>query len=286
MIPYRPYLSDIAEQFDLFIIDLWGVLHDGKAAFRLAIEALAQLRKLHKPVVLLSNSPRRSEHVKQRLEELGISQRLYDHLYTSGEDCYRHLKLRQDPWYAALGESLFHIGQPLDRSLFDALPFQQTANMDAADFIITTGTASWDSPLEEYENILTEACGKHLPMICANPDEIVMFGNLKSFCAGAIASRYKDMGGFVRYHGKPFAPIYTAILNLYPDVKRQRILAIGDSLATDILGAKSANISALMIMNGIHRQQFETSQKPLDTLNQLLQLHPFVPDYLAPELAW
>ncbi len=286
MTQFTPHLSDLHEQFDVYIIDLWGVLHNGKAAFKEAVNALEHLKRLNKSVILLSNAPRRLAPAQQRLNEMGITPDLYHHIYTSGEDCYRHLKDRLDPWYQDLGNRLFHVGPERDRNLFDDLPYQEVKDLADADFILNTGTSSWDSKLQDYEDLLCEALYHNLPMICPNPDKVVMYGEQKALCAGAIADRYQELGGFVRYHGKPFADIYTAILKLCPGVALQRILAIGDSLTTDIHGAKSAKIQALMIMGGIHQHHFIEEKSPLNTLQKLAELHPSTPDFLAPYLSW
>lgn len=286
MTHFTPHLQDIYAQFDVFIVDLWGVLHNGKAAFANAVQALEHLKKLDKPVLLLSNAPRRLAPAKARLAELGIHRSLYQDLYTSGEDCYRHLKDRNDAWYASLGNTLFHMGPERDRNLFDELPFRETKDVKTADFIINTGTLTWESQVEDYEDLLQEAYTKNLPMICANPDKVVMFGDLKALCAGAIAARYQEIGGYVRYHGKPYGEIYATVLSFFPGVEKSRVLAIGDSLTTDILGAKGAGIQALMIMGGIHQHHFTPNHDPLESLNHLMQSHTSKPDFLAPELAW
>jgi HAD superfamily hydrolase (TIGR01459 family) len=283
---FMPHLSEIHEAFDAFIIDLWGVLHNGKTAFPDAVEALSQLKAKGKPVILLSNAPRRLAPARHKLAELGIPTHLYQNIYTSGEDCYRHLKHRHDPWYAALGERLFHIGPERDRNLFEDLPFQETTDLATADFILNTGTLSWDSKLEDFTTILEQALGYELPMICPNPDKVVMFGHQRALCAGAIAEKYQQLNGFVRYHGKPFASIYQAVMDLLPSIPPQRILAIGDSLGTDIKGAKSCHIPALMVMSGIHQHHFTPDHPPLESLAPLAKHYQIEPTFLSPCLKW
>jgi HAD superfamily hydrolase (TIGR01459 family) len=286
MTDYSLHLSDIHCQFDAFVIDLWGVMHNGKVPYAEAIDALVHLKKLGKPVILLSNAPRRLAYAQNRLTEMGIHSGLYREIYTSGEDCYRHLKHRHDSWYATLGNKIFHIGPDRDRNLFEDLPLKETRDVANAEFILNTGTLTWESQLEDFEALLQEAHRHHIPMICANPDQVVMFGELRALCAGAIAARYQELGGFVRYHGKPFLEIYSAVLNLLSGINPQRILAIGDSLATDIKGAKVAGLHALMIIGGIHQHHFKSEEDPLNVLNRLTQTYGITPDYLAPRLVW
>lgn len=289
MTQFVKHLSKISNQFDLFIIDLWGVLHDGRAAFPSAVNVLKQLKKLDKPVALLSNAPRRWISVQERLIQLGITPNLYQTLYTSGEDCYLHFKHQLDPWYANLGDRIFHIGHEGDRHLFDKLSLHESTDIATADFILNTGAKSWKCQLKEYEEILQKAYENHLPMICTNPDKIVMFDGVEVLCAGGIAARYQELGGFVRYHGKPFKEVYSVVLKLFPGIELNRVLAIGDSLETDIQGAKSAGISSLMIIGGVHRHQFNSinqTKNHLEELEDLIKVYPFTPDFLTENLLW
>ena len=196
-------LSNLARRYDGFIVDLWGVVHDGVAPYPGALDCLEQLSE--KRVMLLSNAPRRAAAARDALRGLGIEDRLYSGLLTSGEATWLALRGRRDPWYAALGSRVYHLGPVRDRGIIEGLDLAQVQEPAAADFVLNTGPddqrdgASLDAFLPELE-----ACQQcRLPMICANPDLAVVRGGLRILCAGALAAVYEELGGEVRYAGEP-----------------------------------------------------------------------------------
>lgn len=247
-------LGQIASDYDAYIIDLWGVLHNGQWAFPEAVLALAELKMLKKKVILLSNSPRRIQACQNRLSELGILPEFYDEIYTSGEDCFQALNTPTNEWYRNLGNKYFHIGPDKNKSLAQELKQIQVEELEEADFILVTGTNSWEIDVSSYVSLLKEARKKYLPMICANPDLTVLFDEKVVICAGAIAQYYEQIGGDVRYHGKPYGEIYDVLLQKILPIQRNQILAIGDSLKTDIKGAAQQGIDTLLILSGVHAQ--------------------------------
>lgn len=247
-------LGQIASDYDAYIIDLWGVLHNGQQAFPKAVLALAELKLLKKKVILLSNSPRRIHASQIRLTEFGILPEFYDEIYTSGEDCFQALNAPPNEWYLNLGNKYFHIGPDKNKSLAQELSQTQVDELEEADFILVTGTTSWEVDVSRYIPLLEKAREKALPMVCANPDLTVLFDEKVVICAGAIAQYYEQIGGDVRYHGKPYAKIYDVLLQKALPIKRGQILAIGDSLKTDIKGAAQQGIDTLLILSGVHAQ--------------------------------
>jgi HAD superfamily hydrolase (TIGR01459 family) len=251
-------LRALAPRYDGFILDLWGVIHDGITPIPGAIESLRSLIDAGKRIVLLSNAPRRADDVVRRITTVGVPADIYHHVMSSGEEAWQHLKQRDDPFYASLGRRCLHLGSERDLEIREGLDLDYVDAAAEADFILNTGPAEWDDRIEDYEPLLREALGRRLPMVCANPDLVVMRGTTLHLCAGALAKWYEEAGGRVRWHGKPYHSVYDSCLRLLGIEDRSRILAIGDSLRTDIAGAAGAGIESLLIAGGIHAEEFGT----------------------------
>ena len=251
-------LRELASRYDEFILDLWGVIHDGVAPIPGAIDCLRSLMETGKRIVLLSNAPRRADDVVRRITAVGVPAGLYHHVMSSGEEAWQHLRRRDDPFYAALGRRCLHIGSERDLEIREGLELDYVETVTKAQFILNTGPAGWDDRIEDYEALLREALGRGLPMVCANPDLVVMRGRTLHLCAGALAKWYEEAGGRVRWHGKPSRSVYESCLRLLGIEDRSRILAVGDSLRTDIAGAAGAGIDSLLIAGGIHAEEFGT----------------------------
>lgn len=249
-------IGEMADDYDGMILDVWGVLHDGAKPFPGTLDALARLKQAGKRVVVLSNAPRRAHLVAQRLIEIGIPTALYDHIHTSGEETWQHLKRRDDAFYASLGRLCYIIGPRRDDSVLDGLDLTRVDTVAAADFVLNTGPWGWDENVLRYEPVLQEARARDLPMVCANADLVVAHMGRVAICAGAIAERYEALGGRVRWHGKPHESIYRAALQLLGIADARRILAVGDSLRTDIAGANRAGIDSVLVAAGIHFEEF------------------------------
>jgi HAD superfamily hydrolase (TIGR01459 family) len=247
-------LRAVAQRYDGFILDLWGVLHNGQKPTPYAIEALTELKRAAKRIVILSNAPRRAYLVAKRVTEIGISPDLYHHLHTSGEETWRHLKQRDDPFYRALGPHCFLIGPQRDDNMLEDVDLRRVSSVNEANFILNTGP-NYDETVEQYQPLLDAARSRSLKMVCANPDLVVQIGDRLNICAGAIAQRYEEMGGEVRWHGKPLPGVYETVFSLLGVADRRRILAIGDSIRTDIAGANAAGIDSLFVVSGIHAEE-------------------------------
>ena len=249
-------MRELAPEYDGFILDLWGVVHDGTAPFPGVLDCMERLIAAGKRLVLLSNAPRRSDDVMRRITRIGVPERLYHGIMSSGEEAWLHLKHRDEPFYAALGHRCVHIGSERDLEIREGLDLVFVDVPAEADFILNTGPAEWEDTLETYMPVLTEALSRGLPMVCANPDLVVVHNGKPALCAGALAEEYQRLGGRVRWHGKPYPSVYESCLGLLGIGEKRRILAIGDSLRTDIAGAVGAGIDSLFIAGGIHADEF------------------------------
>jgi HAD superfamily hydrolase (TIGR01459 family) len=249
-------MRGLAPDYDGFLLDLWGVVHDGTAPFPGVLDCMARLIAAQKRVVLLSNAPRRADDVVRRIAQIGVPEGLYHGVMSSGEEAWQHLARRDDPFYAALGRRVLHIGSERDMEIREGLDFDFVATPADADFILNTGPAGWEDTIADYAPVLDAARLRDLPMVCANPDLVVIHNGRPALCAGALAEHYEEIGGHVRWHGKPYPSVYDSCLALMGITERRRILAIGDSLRTDIAGAAGAGIDALLIAGGIHAGEF------------------------------
>jgi len=251
-------LRHLAPCYDGFILDLWGVVHDGVAPIPDAIDCMRSLLAASKRIVLLSNAPRRADDVVRRITALGVPAGLYKDVMSSGEEAWQALSRRDDPFYTALGRRCLHIGSERDMEIREGLDLEYVDDPEEAQFILNTGPAGWEDRIEDYEPLLRKALYRGLPMVCANPDLVVQRGTTLHLCAGALAKWYEDAGGHVRWHGKPFRSVYESCLGLLGVADRSRVLAVGDSLRTDIAGAAGAGIDSLLIAGGIHAEEFGT----------------------------
>jgi len=242
----------LAARYDGFIVDLWGVVHNGVAPYPGVLDCLARLRDAGKPVVFLSNAPRRPPGIIAALSGMGITPDYYTGIMSSGEAVFLALRDRTDE-FAALGRRLYHLGPVRDRDVFDTLDLQVVEDPAAADFLLNTGPDDILGPQdpELYAPVLETALRAGLPMVCANPDLEVVRDGQRIICAGLLAEIYAARGGLVIQRGKPDPAIYTPTIAML-GVEKSRVLAVGDSLRTDIAGAKAAGVDACWVLSGIH----------------------------------
>jgi HAD superfamily hydrolase (TIGR01459 family) len=250
-------VREIAADYDGFVLDLWGVVHDGVQPYPGVLDCLATLLAEGKRIVLLSNAPRRAYDVVNRITAIGVPQGLYHAVMSSGEEAWQYLKRRDDPFYAALGRCCLHICSDRDLEIRVGLGLDYVERVEDAEFILNTGPAGWDDTIEDYAPILAAGRERRLKMVCANPDLMVNHGAKLALCAGALAVHYDAIGGEVRWHGKPYPSVYQSCLGLLKVADHRRILAVGDSLRTDIAGANGARLDSLLIAGqGIHVDEF------------------------------
>ena len=239
-------LESIADSYDLFYIDLWGVVHNGINLHEQAIIVLEELLKKDKMFVLLTNAPRPNKTVQNFLEKMGMDKVLRDHVFTSGEAALNYLKK------SYLSKKFYHIGPPRDFDLFYLFEKNKCEDISDSEYLLCTGLFdNHDKDLKFYKDLLEKHVTKK--MICTNPDLIVDRGEVRELCAGSVAMVFEKMGGEVVYFGKPHPEVYNQSI----DNKNKKILAIGDNLNTDIKGANLLNYDSLLISNGIHRNEIK-----------------------------
>ncbi|OFX14511.1 MAG: HAD family hydrolase [Alphaproteobacteria bacterium RIFOXYD12_FULL_60_8] len=254
-IPLFPSFGPIAERYDFFILDLWGVVHDGHTAYPGAAETLRTLQERGKTSLLLSNAPRRAHALVSGMEAMGIPRSLYFDIFSSGEVVHQELVTRRDPFYAALGRRCLHIGPPRDLNLFEGVEVDLVDTPEMADFVLNTGPVELDETLEDYLDLLAACAKARLPMVCANPDHVVIRDNQRIMCAGALAAHYAGLGLPVSVRGKPDRAVYDLALERLGVRDKSRVLVVGDALETDIKGATGAGLDSLLVTGGIHAEE-------------------------------
>ncbi|MBX9696471.1 MAG: TIGR01459 family HAD-type hydrolase [Alphaproteobacteria bacterium] len=279
--------APLLNRYDGFIIDLYGVVHNGQVVFEGVIPLLEALRDQNKMVIFLSNSPRRGYAVADSLQsKFKITEELYDDIYTSGEDAYINLMHPHHSAYKAFTKKCIAITELHHKVLFDDLNLEIVSSPDEATFIMNTGPSGLLE--EEYRALFQKTLAHKLPMLCVNPDLSVLVGERLSLCAGSIAQIYEEMQGMVYYHGKPHPAIYEAIFSKFGAIPRERLLAIGDSLSTDILGANRTGIDSALVFSGIEGRTLDVKGSNFpqpERLEALCAKKGAMPTYGASSLA-
>jgi HAD superfamily hydrolase (TIGR01459 family) len=292
--PFLKGIRSFAGDYDIFVIDLWGTLHDGVTAYPGAIDALERLAAAGKQVVLLSNVPRRAVVAEKILESVGIGPHLYKLLITSGQSVHDALRAPKDAWHRRLKGPCWHIGSVRDRSIFEGVDIEVQTTPENAGFCLVTGPKLDQETVEDYQEDLQNALKLGLPMICANPDIVVPSGDALVVCAGAFASYYAENGGDVFWHGKPFIPIYCEMFDRLANamdgsVDMSRTIAIGDGLPTDIAGAANMGIASALLVGGVHRRELKLNWRghpKKKALAALIETAQAKPDYVLRRFAW
>lgn len=287
--PIVPGVAALAGDFDGFILDIWGVIHDGTALYPGVVDALDRLSGANKPFVMLSNAPSRARTVTAMLGAFGLPERHCQAVVCSGEATWRALKTRSDPWHAALGRRCYLMGAARDEGLLEDLDIDRADSVEDADFIVNTGPFRIEARLGDYEAELAAGAALSVPMICANPDLWVMRGDAKVICAGTLAARYEALGGMVRYHGKPHVAIYRACFERLAGVPRAKVIGIGDTLATDVAGAAAVGLASALVLGGVHADELAgKGGAPPDprALAELCGRAGVRPDFALPAFAW
>ena len=263
------HLSDIYENYDTFIIDLWGVVHNGMMLNPKAIEAIDHLKKNSKKIVFLSNAPRPSSKVINFLLKMNMNKKYLSNVMTSGEAAMYSINKNQ------FGKTFYHLGPPRDTSVFEKVKENKT-DLERCDFILCTGLFDdHENNMDYYKKFLKKYVSKKL--VCTNPDLTVHRGNVEELCAGSIAKVFEELGGEVVYFGKPHKEVYKMCFN-----SDEKVLAIGDNLRTDIKGANNLNIDCIFISNGVHRDEY----KDISELNSLLERYKVRANFFQRELKW
>lgn len=276
------HLRDLVGGVDVVLSDIWGVVHNGLESFPEACAALRTARAEGRTVILITNAPRPADSVQRQLRKLGVADDVYDAIVSSG-DLTRHYVA------ARPGRSVFWLGPERDNAIYHGLDAVMTP-LAQADYIVCTGPFDDETEsAEDYREMLGEALARKLPLVCANPDIVVERGDRLVYCAGAIAELYRELGGEVVFYGKPHRPIYQRAMELAAEQRgaatpHGRVLAIGDSVRTDLAGAQAFGIDCLFVTRGIHAEDFAGIDRMEPAAINELFGHP--PLALTRELRW
>jgi len=264
-------LVEIYDKYDIFLIDLWGVIHNGVKPYPGAMEVLKNLKKKSKKFIFISNAPRPSKNVKDFLVQLKIDKIFLRNIFTSGEAALQALKKN------TYGKKFFHLGPKRDEDLISGFE-KNNVSINNCDFILCTGLfESQENDLNYYKKFLKNYI--KIKMVCTNPDLIVHRGSKKEYCAGSIAEIFKSLGGEVIYFGKPYPEIYNFFVK-----KNKSILAIGDNIRTDIKGANNMKFDSLFIIQGIHNNEFNNISE--EKYDKILEKYNVKTNYYQKKLSW
>ena len=284
-VPLIEQFGPLARYYDVLLCDVWGVVHNGIAAFPDACDALARFRKKRGAVILITNAPRAGANVQRILDRFAVPHDAYDAIMSSGDVTHGIVETR-------LNQRVFHLGPERDLSIFAGLDVT-FAPAETADYVVCSGLFddTRETP-EDYRELLTAMRARSLFMVCANPDIVVERGDELVYCAGAIADAYAEIGGEVLYCGKPYAPIYEAALGKAAALRGgptppARVLAIGDSVRTDLKGAALFGLDCLFVVSGLHADEAGGRGAPdLSGLNATFAAAGVAPKAITRRLAW
>ena len=262
-------LKSIVEKYDLFFIDIWGVIHNGVHLFEKSVKCLDELDQLGKKYILLTNAPRPNTTVINFLKNMGLKNNKCEKVFTSGQAALSYLnKTCKDLKF-------FHVGPARDFDLFKSLEKNKVEDIKDSDFLLCTGLfEDYEKDLSYYKNLFKNEISKK--MICTNPDLIVDRAETRELCAGSIAKEFELIGGKVDYFGKPYSLVYSQSA----EIKNKNVLCIGDNLNTDIRGANNQQFDSLLILNGVHRNEISNN------LEKLLLKYNVRLNYTQYELEW
>lgn len=273
MMQLLPGLSAVMPRYDALILDLWGVVHDGSRLYDGVHDTLVKLRDAGKKIIFLSNAPRRASKVEKVLNGLGVESSLYDHVLSSGEMGYE--------WLASggrqTGSRYYYIGPGKDLDVLDGLEFERVDDIKDADFLLNVGFGSEEQSTDDWMPLLRAARAMRMPMVCLNPDlEVVKITGERFPCAGVIAHAYQNAGGQVIWFGKPFPAVYDRCMERLAPIGKERVLAVGDSLDTDIPGAVRYDMDCLLVTGGILK-----NRRPGD-IEDMCRKAGVMPNYALP----
>jgi HAD superfamily hydrolase (TIGR01459 family) len=278
--------APLAQDYDVLFCDVWGVVHNGMTAFAPACDALTRFRAGGGTAILVTNAPRPGAAIVRILDRLGVPHEAYDAITSSGEVTRAVVEARP-------GQSVFHLGPQRDLPIFEGLDIE-FAPPETADYVVCSGLFddTVETP-ETYRDMLALLRARSLFMVCANPDIVVERGDALVYCAGALADAYAALGGEVLYCGKPHAPIYQAglatanALRGGAEVSRRRVLAIGDSVRTDLKGAAAFGLDSMFVVSGIHAEELGGRGAPdLGALNAIFAAAGIAPRAVMRGLRW
>lgn len=278
-------LSAVAVDYDYFILDIFGVIHDGIRPFPGTENALRELKSAGKEICLLSNTPMRAEGTLGQIEMMGLKRSYFDHIVTSGEATHAALSQLAPKF----GKNCWFIGTDVMAGVLDGHGLTLVNEPEQADFIINSVPGTHRVSRESFIYKLSIAAKRKIPMICANPDLVVNIGTQQYECAGTFALEYEQMGGDVIYFGKPHTPVYERCHDLFGKPDKSKIIAVGDSIHTDVTGANRFGIASIFNLEGIHQEEVRchsTGQVDNERLRLMLQSQIQQPTYVMAGFQW
>lgn len=285
-------ISDISDGYNAFIIDQWGVLHNGHKPYDGVTECLKELKERKKIIILLTNSDLKAEDNKKALKALDIGPSLYDYIVTAGELVHQGLSNQSEGVFRDIGRRCLLLGEQSDRNLLKSLDIEVTYDPAAADFLLITSCDKPEATHDEFDGILKQAARKRLKAICTNPDSRALIGSKFLMGPGLIAKRYQDFGGVVHFIGKPHKPIFQHCISILQseDIYPGQTAVIGDTMPHDIIGGSLVEMDTCLVTGGLHSGAFRTAQNRADVdkaLNILSAQYGNVrPTYLVQRLKW
>lgn len=241
------FLDALPERYRLILCDIWGVVHDGFHLYPGAADRLRQFREEARAVVLLTNAPRTAEAIERQIARLGLPREAWDAIATGGQAGIDALRECSEP--------VGFLGTEADREILLGTGINIAAGDDFADLACTGLPNPRGARPEDYLPTLEALAARDVRMHCLNPDRVVIHGGVVEYCAGALADRYIALGGRVEFYGKPYPAIYRHALSLAGNPPVHEVLAIGDGLQTDILGAARMGFDAVFVTGGIHARE-------------------------------
>lgn len=270
-------IGELARRFDVFVLDQFGVLHDGTAPYPGAVDALLRLKAAGRRTLLLSNSGKRSAPNEARLARLGFPAGSWDHFLSSGEVAFRMLAAKLAGREA---RRCLLIARDGDRSAIEGLPIEATEDAGAADLVLIAASEGDRHDPDHYRRLLAPAAARGVECLCTNPDRIMLTPAGARFGAGRIADLYEELGGTVERIGKPEPRIYAAALDLLGRPDPAGILCVGDSIEHDVAGGQGAGMKTALVATGVLEDAGEAERA------RLYARHDAVPDFVLPAFAW
>ena len=284
--PLVEHFGPLTRDYDVLLCDVWGVVHNGIAAFPDACEALARFRRAGGTAILVTNAPRPGGAVVRILDRFGVPHDAYDAIVSSGDVTRGVVESR-------LSDSVYHVGPERDLPIFTGLDVK-FAPLETAGYVVCTGLFddTKETP-DSYRDSLVRMRERNLFMVCANPDVVVERGDTLIYCAGALADAYAAAGGDVLYCGKPHAPIYQAALGKAAALRGgnppplPRVLAVGDSVRTDLAGAAAFGLDCVFVTSRLHAEHYGSREAPdVAALNTMFNAAGVAPKAILRGLVW
>lgn len=286
-------ISDISDSYTGFVIDTWGVVHNGQQMFESVPDCLKELQTRKKFVMLLSNTEKRSDEAAAELKAMGLPSNAYSQIVTSGEMLWQGIKAQNEGIFLGLGDTFYLIGGERTREFMKTLPVSEVKSIADAKFLLISGWDPLTSGVAAYEEVLREAIRRRLKILCVHPDTRALLGaNYANGGTAMIAKRVQELGGVVNIIGKPFKPLFHHAISILHknDIYPGQTVMIGDTMAHDIVGAALVNMDTCLVRNGLHAPAFKNATTPGEVnkmLNLLVaQYNGVRPTYLVDRLKW